>query len=155
MKKNLLPETDIYCITSEEHSRGRSNIEVEIKKFIWIPKKIKRLRIHCNIEFLKPTIEVHLLVQAKSCSPKCKFFKCAKNSAFYRRDIVWCRWTEEMCNVANCTYSLCVKRRMLPRGICGETVRRKTVEKDPEEEFGQSVRLRGKALRKIRDRELF
>jgi len=44
---------------------------------------------------------------------------------------------------------------LLPRGICGETVKRKTVEKAPEEVIGQSVRLRGKALRKIGDRELF
>jgi hypothetical protein len=60
-----------------------------------------------------------------------------------------------MCNVANCTYALCVKRRLLPRGICGETVKRKTVEKDPEEVVGEPVKLRGKALRKIGEKELF
>jgi hypothetical protein len=98
---------------------------------------------------------VYLLAQAKACSPACPSFKCAKNSAIYRRDSVWCRWTEEMCNVANCTYAMCVKRRMLPRGICGETVKRQTIERDPEEVIGQSVRLRGKALRKIGDREIF
>jgi hypothetical protein len=75
---------------------------------------------------------------------------------FYRGDAVWCRWTEEMCNVANCTYSLCVKRRLLPRGICGETVKRQTVDKAPEEEeIGEPIRLRGKTLRKIGDKELF
>jgi hypothetical protein len=98
---------------------------------------------------------VYLLAQAKACSPACPSFKCVKNSAFYRRDSVWCRWTEEMCNVANCTYAMCVKRRMLPRGICGETVKRQTIERAPEEVMGQSVRLRGKALRKIGDREIF
>jgi len=60
-----------------------------------------------------------------------------------------------MCNVANCTYAICVKRRLLPRGICGETIRRKTVEKPPEEVIGPTIRLRGRALRKIRDREIF
>lgn len=95
------------------------------------------------------------MAQKKACSPVCQYFKCAKNAAFYRRDAVWCRWTEEMCNVANCTYALCVKRRLLPRGICGETVKRKTVEKAPEEVIGQPIKLRGKALRKIGDRELF
>jgi hypothetical protein len=95
------------------------------------------------------------LAQVKACSPTCQFFKCVQNSAFNRRDAVWCRWTEEMCNVANCTYALCVKRRLLPRGICGETVKRKTVDKAPEEVIGQSVKLRGKALRKIGERELF
>jgi hypothetical protein len=44
---------------------------------------------------------------------------------------------------------------LLPRGICGETVKRKTVEKDPEEVVGEPVKLRGKALRKIGEKELF
>jgi hypothetical protein len=85
----------------------------------------------------------------------CPAFKCAQNSAVYRGGAVWCRWTEEMCNVANCTYALCVKRRLLPRGICGETVKRKTVDKAPEEDVVQSIKLRGKTLRKIGERELF
>jgi len=95
------------------------------------------------------------LIQTKTCSPTCGFFKCVKNSAYHRRDAMWCRWTDELCNVSNCTYALCVRRRLLPRGICGETVKRKTVEKAPEDVIGQTIRLRGKALRKIGDRELF
>ena len=95
------------------------------------------------------------MAEVKVCSATCQSFKCVKNSTFYRRDTVWCSWTEDVCNVANCTYALCLKRRLLPRGICGETVKRKTVEKAPEEVIGQSVKLRGKALRKIGDRELF
>ncbi len=66
-----------------------------------------------------------------------------------------CRWTEEACNVANCQYSMCMKRRLLPGGICGETVRRRTVEKSFEEDFGEPVRLKGKALRKFGERELY
>jgi len=60
-----------------------------------------------------------------------------------------------MCNVANCTYALCTKRRLLSKGICGETVKRKTVDRDPEEVVGTTVKLRGKALRKIGEKELF
>jgi uncharacterized protein YdeI (BOF family) len=60
-----------------------------------------------------------------------------------------------MCSVANCTYALCVKRRLLPKGVCGETVKRKTVEKAPEEIIGAAIKLRGKALRRIGERELF
>ena len=60
-----------------------------------------------------------------------------------------------MCNVANCTYAVCIKRRMLPRGICGETVKRVTVDKSPEEIMDEPIKLRGKTLRKIGDRELF
>ena len=52
-------------------------------------------------------------------------------------------------------YALCVKRRLLPKGICGETVKRQTVDKAPEDEIDEPIRLRGKTLRKIGDRELY
>jgi hypothetical protein len=97
------------------------------------------------------------LAQSKACSSSCASFKCAKNSAYFRQNTVWCRLTEEICNVANCTYSMCFKRRLLPRGICGETVKRVTVEKEPEDIFddSDSVRLKGKALRKLGDKDIF
>jgi hypothetical protein len=44
---------------------------------------------------------------------------------------------------------------LLPRGICGETVRRITRDREPEEVISESVRLKGKAFRKIGDREIF
>jgi len=50
---------------------------------------------------------------------------------------------------------MCVKRRLLPRGICGETIKRKTIEKPPEEVIGTTVKLRGRTLRKIGDKEIF
>jgi len=95
------------------------------------------------------------LVGVKHCSPKCRLFRCAKNAAIFRRNSVWCRLTEEECNVKNCTYATCVKRKLLPGGICGETVKRKTVEKTPEEAVGPTIKLRGRALRKIGEREIF
>ena len=101
-------------------------------------------------------IEVYLLAQTKPCSPTCQSFKCAKNSLLYRRDSVWCKETDEPCNVAKCTYAMCFKRRLLPGAICGETVKRKTVEKDLEDDFfDDSVKLKGKALRKLGDQEFY
>jgi hypothetical protein len=44
---------------------------------------------------------------------------------------------------------------MLPGGICGETVKRQTVEKEPEDLIDEPVRLKGKAFRKLGDRELY
>jgi hypothetical protein len=44
---------------------------------------------------------------------------------------------------------------MLPEGICGETIKRKTVEKDVDDFFDDSVKLRGKALRKLGDQDFF
>lgn len=95
------------------------------------------------------------MAQAKACSSTCPSFKCAKNSAFYRRDGVMCNWTEEPCNVSKCQYSMCVKRRLLPQGICGETVRRQTVERDFEEDLDEPVKLKGKAFRKFGERDLY
>jgi hypothetical protein len=95
------------------------------------------------------------LAQAKPCSANCPSFKCVKNAAFYRRDSVWCREAEESCNVAGCTYAVCVKRRLLPMGICGETVKRVTVDRDPDEMMSETVRLKGKAFRRVGEKELF
>jgi hypothetical protein len=60
-----------------------------------------------------------------------------------------------MCDVANCTYAMCVKRRLLPRGTCGETIKRKTVEKQPEEIDSRTVKLKGRTLRKLGEKEIF
>ena len=100
-------------------------------------------------------MKVVVNLTVKRCSPKCKFFRCAKNAAIFRKNIVWCRWTDEECDVANCSYATCIKRRLLPGGICGETIKRKTVEKPPEEIVGPAIKLRGKALRKIGEKEIF
>ena len=125
-----------------------------MKKFILSERKYSD-ECSGNVEILTTTIEVCLLAQAKPCSATCPSFKCVKNAVLYRRDFVWCSEAEENCNVAGCTYAVCVKRRLLPRGICGETVKRITIDRDPEEIIGESVRLKGKALRKIGDREIF
>jgi hypothetical protein len=90
----------------------------------------------------------------KYCYPSCKFFRCAKKSVAHRGNNVWCTWTEEECNISNCSYALCVKRRLLPNGVCGETVKRKTTDKKPEE-IGLPVKLRGKIVKKLGEDELF
>ncbi len=48
-----------------------------------------------------------------------------------------------------------MKRRMLPEGICGETVKRQTVEKDVDDFFDDSVKIKGKALRKLGDQDFY
>jgi uncharacterized protein YdeI (BOF family) len=60
-----------------------------------------------------------------------------------------------MCNVPDCTYAMCLKRRLLPRGVCGETIKRKTVEKPLEEVVDTPVKLHGKVLRKLGEKEIF
>lgn len=73
----------------------------------------------------------------------------------YRDNDVWCRWTEDNCEIANCSFATCVKRRLLPAGVCGESVKRKTTETDPEKTIIPSVRLKGKTLRKLGEKEIF
>ena len=50
---------------------------------------------------------------------------------------------------------MCAKRRLLPRGICGETVRRQTVERDFEDDIDVPVKLKGKALRKFGEKDIY
>ncbi len=50
---------------------------------------------------------------------------------------------------------MCMKRRLLPGGICGETVKRQTVEREPEDLIDEPVRLKGKALRKLGERDFY
>lgn len=52
---------------------------------------------------------------------------------------------------------MCMKRRLLPGGICGETVKRKTVEKDLDADgfVSDPIKLRGKALRKLGDQDFY
>jgi len=44
---------------------------------------------------------------------------------------------------------------LLPDGICGETLKRKTAEIEPEEALGPPVKLKGKALRRVGEKEIF
>jgi len=90
----------------------------------------------------------------KKCSPTCKKFRCGRNVLVYNKNIAWCRWTDEPCNIANCSYAMCATRRLLPEGICGETVKRKTVERNPED-IGPLVKVKGKTFRKIGEKEIF
>ena len=82
-------------------------------------------------------------------------FKCGKNASIYRGNTIWCRWTEDDCEVANCQYAACIKRRLLPAGVCGEAIKRRTVESEPEETIKPAVRLKGKAYRRIGEKELY
>jgi hypothetical protein len=49
-----------------------------------------------------------------------------------------------------------LKRRYLPGGVCGETVKRKTVEREIDDAFPEeAVKLKGKALRKLGDQDFY
>ncbi|MBS7634449.1 hypothetical protein KEJ34_02985 [Candidatus Bathyarchaeota archaeon] len=95
-----------------------------------------------------------MLSEARRCFSKCNRFKCGKNFLIFRGKTPWCRWTDEPCNPSNCNYAICVNRRLLPGGICGETLKRKTVDRNLEDEMIPSIKVRGKTFRKIGEKEL-
>lgn len=70
--------------------------------------------------------------------------------------MIYCRWADTSCTGPTCNYALCVRGRLLPNGVCGLTMRRKTVdERGPEEMMeGTKLRLRGKVRRRLRDEDL-
>ena len=92
--------------------------------------------------------------EAKSCFPACRKFRCGKNALVIHGNKAWCKWTDEPCDPKNCNYAMCISRRLLPGGICGETVKRKTVEKRIED-IGPTIKVRGKTFRKIGEKEIF
>ncbi|MEM2875410.1 MAG: hypothetical protein QXL67_00425 [Candidatus Bathyarchaeia archaeon] len=96
-----------------------------------------------------------MLSAVKNCSPKCKFFKCGRHALNFHGSTPWCSWADERCDLANCAYALCVKRKLLNNGVCGEAIRRRTVERKPEEELTPVLRVRGKTIKKLGDRNLF
>jgi len=102
---------------------------------------------------------VPTLSKVRKCSPNCRKCRCGRNALTFRRRgnsrIAWCRWTDEPCEPSNCSYAMCITRRLLPGGICGETVKRKTSERDIEEDLGPVIKVRGKTFRKLGEREIF
>jgi hypothetical protein len=44
---------------------------------------------------------------------------------------------------------------LLPKGVCGESVKRKTIEIEPENTVIPTVRLKGKVFRKLGEKEIF
>ncbi|MEM1586318.1 MAG: hypothetical protein QXX99_03290 [Candidatus Bathyarchaeia archaeon] len=93
--------------------------------------------------------------ETKKCSSKCNKFRCGKGFLTFHGKSPWCRLTEEPCNPINCNYAMCMVRRLLPQGICGETVKRRTIEKGPEEIDMPTIKVRGKIFRKIGEKEIF
>ncbi|MCW4034266.1 MAG: hypothetical protein NWF03_02750 [Candidatus Bathyarchaeota archaeon] len=79
-----------------------------------------------------------------------------KRAVVFQRDRIWCKWTDDECNVANCSYATCVRRRLLPNAVCGESVKRRTVDRRPDDEGPMpTVRFKGKTLRKLKDHDYY
>ena len=88
----------------------------------------------------------------RPCVPNCRFFRCAKRALVIRGDTFWCKWANDVCNVGNCAFATCLKRRLLPGGICGETVKRRTKEVGPE--AIEAIKVSPRILKKLGEEEI-
>ncbi len=91
----------------------------------------------------------------KLCSPGCRDFRCGRRALRRRGGVYWCTWTNEPCNPVNCTYALCMRRRLLPNGVCASSIRRRTREEEQPEDIGkEAIKVRGKLYRKMGEKRI-
>lgn len=92
---------------------------------------------------------------ARKCLPTCEFFRCGQRALYLHTGKAFCRWADDECAGATCSYVSCVRGRLLANGICGMSIKRKTVEeRGPEEVEVPKVKLKGKVLQKLGDEEV-
>ena len=63
---------------------------------------------------------------------------------------------DEPCDPKNCTYAVCRIRQLLDDGVCGKSIKRKTREDTrPEDFYDEEIRVKGKVMKKMGDRDDF
>jgi len=109
---------------------------------------------------------------SKKCTPTCPYFRCAKRALIIKRNqrhggnqryrqntgIAICTWANDRCEGSKCTFAFCAKRALLPDGTCGLELRKRhqkirSIEDEAEKEE-ISLKIRGKAFKKLKDIEL-
>jgi hypothetical protein len=101
------------------------------------------------------TGEVYLLAQSKLVHQHANLLNAQNSIISADATLLWCRVTENHRNVAICTFR-CVMSVFATQGICGETVPAKNVVKELDDDFfGESVKLKGKALRNLGDQDYY
>jgi len=62
---------------------------------------------------------------------------------------LYCRWADDICAGTTCNYVICVRGRLLANGVCGLTVKRKTIEEEKMEEEKIPIRIKSKTLQRL------
>ena len=88
------------------------------------------------------------------CFNGCTFFRCSQNHFSVRDDVGWCRLVDDKCTPETCKFTQCPKGKLLSSGVCGYTIKSKTVESKPRQEL-KPIRAPPKLAQKIKERELF
>ena len=74
----------------------------------------------------------------------------------YQGRRVYCRWAEDDCSGATCNYAICTRGRLLPNGMCGLNIKRKTDEDSgPEISDEPEIKLKGKILKRMKGEDIF
>jgi len=84
------------------------------------------------------------------CSPDCPLFRCARKALKKVGRKYVCTLTGDECVPKNCNFASCAINKLLPGGICGKEIRRRTRPIRLEEESPSPTSFRGK-VRGIRD----
>ncbi|MGQ9513758.1 MAG: hypothetical protein ACUVTL_01700, partial [Thermoproteota archaeon] len=71
---------------------------------------------------------VGLSTEPRKCVPECSFFVCKQRALIRRGSESYCRWVDDLCNVKSCAYASCMRHVLLPDGLCGRSIKRKTKE---------------------------
>lgn len=92
----------------------------------------------------------------KVCFPACDSFKCDQRALIYAGRRIYCRWADDDCVGHTCNYAVCVRGRLLPNGVCGLTIKRKTedIPSPVVVERNIDVKLRGKLNRRFKEDDL-
>jgi hypothetical protein len=87
-----------------------------------------------------------LSTEPTKCDPQCRFFNCKQRAIIRRGKESYCRWVDDECDVKACAYASCMRSVLLPDGLCGMTVKRRTREEleVPPEEEDLGMRLKKK-----------
>jgi len=88
---------------------------------------------------------VGMSTEPTKCDPQCRFFICKHKALIRRGKESYCRWVDDICDVKTCAYSSCMRSILLPDGLCGMTVKRRTRDEleVPLEEEDIGIRTKG------------
>jgi len=74
----------------------------------------------------------------------------------WRGKEVYCKYADDLCDVASCKYGFCVRNRLLANGLCGMTVKKVTkMDEIPLEKEVEGVKVRGKLQQRLGEKELY
>jgi len=92
--------------------------------------------------------------QSKLCYPRCEVFRCAKKAITYKQGKVWCNYADDFCDIKTCKFAQCVRGKLLPSGVCGLSIKQRTV-RVRLSDIGEPVKVPGKIAQKLKERELY